>query len=105
MNITTFTLEQSAGQRLMVGFDGTELNTELKFLIKTLKVGGIILFSRNLIDPSISLVNPEFEAEDLLEEVICLLYIPEVEKGNLGMEHRGSPLSLGGLRFSDSSGL
>jgi len=51
MNITTFTLEQSAGQRLMVGFDGTELNTELKFLIKTLKVGGIILFSRNLIDP------------------------------------------------------
>jgi len=52
MNITTFTPEQSAGQRLMVGFDGTELNAELKFLINTLKVGGIILFSRNLIDPS-----------------------------------------------------
>lgn len=51
MNITTFTPEQSAGQRLMVGFDGTELNAELKFLINTLKVGGIILFSRNLIDP------------------------------------------------------
>ena len=51
MNITSFTPEQSAGQRLMVGFDGTELNAELKFLINTLKVGGIILFSRNLIDP------------------------------------------------------
>ncbi len=51
MNITTFTPEQSAGQRLMVGFDGTELNAELKFLISTLKVGGIILFSRNLVDP------------------------------------------------------
>jgi len=51
MNIITFTPEQSAGQRLMVGFDGTELNAELKFLINTLKVGGIILFSRNLIDP------------------------------------------------------
>ena len=51
MNIATFTPEQSAGQRLMVGFDGTELNAELKFHIKTLKVGGIILFSRNLIDP------------------------------------------------------
>jgi beta-N-acetylhexosaminidase len=51
MNITTFTPEQSAGQRLMVGFDGTEMNAELKFLISTLKVGGVILFSRNLIDP------------------------------------------------------
>ena len=51
MDISTFTPEQSAGQRLMVGFDGTELNAELKFLINTLKVGGIILFSRNLIDP------------------------------------------------------
>lgn len=51
MNITPFTPEQSAGQRLMVGFDGTELNVELKFLIGTLKVGGIILFSRNLIEP------------------------------------------------------
>ena len=51
MNITTFTPEQSAGQRLMVGFDGIELNAELKFLINTLKVGGIILFSRNIKDP------------------------------------------------------
>jgi beta-N-acetylhexosaminidase len=51
MNITLFTPEQSAGQHLMVGFDGTELNAELKFLISTLKVGGIILFTRNLVDP------------------------------------------------------
>ena len=51
MDIISFSPEQSAGQRLMVGFDGTELNAELKFLIDTLKVGGIILFSRNLIDP------------------------------------------------------
>ena len=51
MDITAFSDEQSAGQRLMVGFDGTELNRDLKFLIKTLKVGGIILFARNLINP------------------------------------------------------
>jgi beta-N-acetylhexosaminidase len=51
MDITTFSPEQSAGQRLMVGFEGTELNAELEFLIDTLKVGGIILFSINLIDP------------------------------------------------------
>ena len=51
MDITDFSDKQSAGQRLMVGFEGTELNAELKFLIDTLKVGGIILFSINLVDP------------------------------------------------------
>jgi beta-N-acetylhexosaminidase len=51
MDITDFSDKQSAGQRLMVGFEGTELNAELEFLIDTLKVGGIILFSINLIDP------------------------------------------------------
>ena len=44
-------LAQKAGQRLMVGFDGKALNPDLKFLIHTLKVGGIILFSRNLGSP------------------------------------------------------
>jgi len=50
MDITTFSDEQSAGQRLMVGFDGTELNPDLKFLVKILHVGGIVLFARNLIN-------------------------------------------------------
>ena len=44
MDIAAFSDEQLAGQRLMVGFDGTELNQDLMFLIDTLKVGGIILF-------------------------------------------------------------
>ena len=42
---------QLAGQRLMAGFTGTDLNAELKFLIRELKVGGVILFSRNLETP------------------------------------------------------
>lgn len=40
-----------AGQRLMIGFNGTALNSDLKFYIDTLKVGGIILFSKNIKDP------------------------------------------------------
>jgi beta-N-acetylhexosaminidase len=52
MDITSFTPEQSAGQRLMVGFDGIALNAELRFLIDTVKVGGIILFTANLINPN-----------------------------------------------------
>jgi beta-N-acetylhexosaminidase len=51
MSMTAFSPEQSAGQRLMVGFDGIEFNPELKFLIDTLKVGGIVLFARNLVNP------------------------------------------------------
>ena len=35
----------------MVGFDGTGFNDDLEFLIGTLKVGGLILFSRNLEAP------------------------------------------------------
>lgn len=36
---------------MMVGFNGTELNRELMFLIDTLKVGGIILFAGNVSTP------------------------------------------------------
>lgn len=43
--------ERMAGQRLMVGFVGTELNADLRHLIKNLKIGGIILFRRNLETP------------------------------------------------------
>jgi len=42
---------QLAGQRLMAGFSGTELNTELRHLIREHKVGGLILFSRNIQNP------------------------------------------------------
>lgn len=46
--MTEFPAAMVAGQRLLVGFDGTDFHEELKFLIETLKVGGLILFSRNL---------------------------------------------------------
>lgn len=51
MEIKALTNEQIAGQRLMVGFNGTGLNDDLKFLIDTIKVGGIILFAGNLSSP------------------------------------------------------
>jgi beta-N-acetylhexosaminidase len=43
-------IERIAGQRIMAGFIGTELNHDLKFLIDTIGVGGIILFSRNIVN-------------------------------------------------------
>ncbi len=44
-------LRQLAGQRLMLGFDGTEYNDELKEIFKEIRPGGIILFSRNIDSP------------------------------------------------------
>jgi beta-N-acetylhexosaminidase len=51
MQAANLSNEQLAGQRLMVGFDGTALNLDLKHIIEHLKIGGIILFSRNLETP------------------------------------------------------
>lgn len=45
------TKHQVAGQRLMVGFDGTVVDDRLKHYIDTIKVGGLILFARNLDSP------------------------------------------------------
>lgn len=42
---------QRAGQRLMVGFDGLAMNDTLKHYIGQIKVGGLILFARNIASP------------------------------------------------------
>jgi beta-N-acetylhexosaminidase len=44
-------IEEQLGQRLMVGFDGDGFNGNLKFMIDTLKIGGVILFTRNVKTP------------------------------------------------------
>lgn len=40
-----------AGSRLMIGFNGTRLSDSLKHYIKDLKIGGVILFTRNIENP------------------------------------------------------
>jgi beta-N-acetylhexosaminidase len=51
MDANQLSWPQCCGQRLMVGFDGTRLNDQLKYDIEQIKVGGIILFARNLRAP------------------------------------------------------
>jgi beta-N-acetylhexosaminidase len=48
----SLTDEQLAGQRLMVGFEGTVFDDDLRFMITEMRVGGLILFKRNVSDPS-----------------------------------------------------
>ena len=40
-----------AGARLMIGFDGVDLTDNLKRFIKDFRIGGVILFSRNIENP------------------------------------------------------
>ena len=44
-------LRREIGQLLIAGFDGTELPVELKSLAREFGLGGVILFSRNVVDP------------------------------------------------------
>jgi beta-N-acetylhexosaminidase len=48
--IKSMSLEEKIGQLLIVGFEGTEINQEIISFIEKLKVGGFILFSRNIED-------------------------------------------------------
>ncbi len=48
MKTDTLQIDSTAGQMLMLGFDGLALNDRLKYVIGTLGAGGLILFSRNI---------------------------------------------------------
>lgn len=40
-----------AGQRLMLGFDGTQFNDDIRHIIRDINAGGLILFKRNIESP------------------------------------------------------
>lgn len=48
--IKSMTLRDKIGQLIIVGFDGTTVNEEALDYIENLKVGGFILFARNIVD-------------------------------------------------------
>ena len=46
--LNRMTLEEKIGQMLLVGFEGTSINKELRILVEDEKVGGLILFKGNI---------------------------------------------------------
>ena len=44
-------LRTLAGQLLTFGFDGTEVSADLRSTLRTLRPGGVILFTRNIESP------------------------------------------------------
>ncbi len=49
---STWTAADKAGQSIMFGFDGTEVNEHAIRMIRDYKIGNVILFSRNIDTPS-----------------------------------------------------
>lgn len=47
----SLTLEQKIGQLMLVGFDGTTVDAELRQMITDYHIGGVILFARNVQSP------------------------------------------------------
>ncbi|HET9182620.1 MAG TPA: beta-N-acetylhexosaminidase [Candidatus Angelobacter sp.] len=48
---TNMELRQQAGQLLIMGYDGLEVDSRLRTMLNTLQPGGVILFSRNIESP------------------------------------------------------
>ncbi len=46
------TVRHLAGQRLMLGFNGTDFNADLETIIHRYQAGGIILFRQNIVSPA-----------------------------------------------------
>ena len=46
--IKSMPLEDKVGQMMMIGFYGTEFNDDIRYMLETCRVGGVILFDRNL---------------------------------------------------------
>src|SRR5688572_3782790 len=49
--LATLTLEQKIGQLMIIGFDGTAVDDELRHMITDYHIGGVILFARNVQSP------------------------------------------------------
>ena len=43
--------KRRAGQRLLVGFDGTAVSDDLRKLVRELRPAGFVLFARNVAEP------------------------------------------------------
>jgi beta-N-acetylhexosaminidase len=51
ISLTDMTIDQQVGQLIMIGFDGTTVDAELRRMIADYHIGGVILFARNVQSP------------------------------------------------------
>lgn len=76
IKINEMTLDEKIGQMVLSGFNGTDFNGELDTLINDLKVGGVILFSRNIED-SKQLKKLNLDIEEVNKNIPLFISIDE----------------------------
>ena len=76
--IDSMSLKEKIGQLLIVGFEGIELNNDIEVLIDDYKVGGVILFSRNITDSNLTfkLIN-DIKQKNLQGNIPLLISVDE----------------------------
>lgn len=74
--IHSMSLDDKIGQLFIVGFDGQLINDEIINLIKNEKVGGLIYFSRNIIDSN-QIVNLNNEIKSIENDIPLFVSIDE----------------------------
>ncbi|SCJ71281.1 beta-hexosaminidase [uncultured Clostridium sp.] len=78
--VESMSLDEKIGQLFIVGFEGEEINDEIVDLVKNQKVGGLIYFSRNIID-SKQIINLNNEIKAMEKDIP--LFISVDEEGGL----------------------
>ncbi|MGG4265672.1 beta-N-acetylhexosaminidase [Peribacillus simplex] len=89
------TLEEKIGQLMMVGFKGTEKNSEITELIEQKHIGGVIYFDRNMKSPEqvAKLSNSLQQIADQSLHSLPLMVAVDQEGGDtIRMKERVSPL-------------
>lgn len=82
------TLQQKVGQLLIIGFNGTDVNTRLKNMIQNYHPGAVIVFKRNIVTPvQISHLNGEAQRLAHKDTQLPLLIMVDQEGGSVTRIH------------------
>lgn len=74
--IDSMTLEQKIGQLFIVGFEGDIINDEIIDLVKNQEVGGLIYFSRNVVDSN-QIITLNNEIKDIKKDIPLFISVDE----------------------------
>ena len=74
--INSMTLEQKIGQLFIVGFEGDIINDEIIDLVNNQEVGGLIYFSRNVVDSN-QIITLNNEIKDIKKDIPLFISVDE----------------------------
>ena len=74
--VESMSLEEKIGQLFIVGFESEEINDEIVDLVKNQKVGGLIYFSRNIVDSN-QIINLNNEIKAIEKDIPLFISVDE----------------------------